>query len=272
MTPTAALADIVLPVAWGMEHEEVGYWPGWYESIRAYPKVVDPPGECWADTKIINELAKRLGLGKHFWDEDDDALDVMLEPSGIRYQEFKEKRVLEARKVNERHKYRTPSGKVEIYSEQLEKMGYSPMPTWKEMIITPEADEEYPFLLTNGKEEAYMLSSYKSVPAVRSMRPDPTAELNPDTADTLGIKQGEWAYIETREGRIKQRISLNNHLDPRVVIVSFGWWFPEKSSNLYDWEKSNINMLISSGPDYDPFTGAIQMRGVPCKVYPATRG
>ena len=51
-----------------------------------------------------------------------------------------------------------------------------------------------------------------------------------------------------------------------VLIVSFGWWFPEKASSLYDWEKSNINMIISSGPDYDPLTGAVQMRGVPCRV------
>jgi len=268
MTPTAALADIILPAAWGMEHEEVGYWPGWYESIRAYPKVVDPPGECWADTKIINELAKRLGMREHFWDEDEDALDVMLEPAGIKYQEFKEMRVLAAKKVKERHAYRTASGKVEIYSEQLKKMGYSPIPTWEEMVVFPESDEAYPLLLTNGKEEAYMLSSYKSVSAIRSMRPEPTAELNPDTAEKLGIKQGEWAYIETKEGKIKQRISLNHHLDPRVVIASFGWWFPEKPSSLYGWEESNINILISSGPEHDPVTGAVQMRGVPCKVYP----
>jgi len=37
MTPTAAMADILLPAAWGMEHEELGYWPGWYEEIRATP-------------------------------------------------------------------------------------------------------------------------------------------------------------------------------------------------------------------------------------------
>jgi enolase len=77
MTPTAALADIVLPAAWGMEHEELGYWPGWYEEIRAYPKLVDPPGEAWADTKWLNELAKRLGVGEHFWKSDEEALDVV---------------------------------------------------------------------------------------------------------------------------------------------------------------------------------------------------
>ncbi|MFH1489673.1 MAG: molybdopterin dinucleotide binding domain-containing protein [Pseudomonadota bacterium] len=266
MTPTAALADIVLPAAWGMEHEELGYWPGWYESIRAYPKVVDPPGECWPDTKIINELAKRMGFREQFWDTDDDALDFMLEPAGITYEDFKETRVLHAKKVNERHVYRTPSKKVEIYSERLEKMGYAPMPVWEDMIVFPESDEAYPLLLTNGKEEAYMLSSYKSVPAVRSMRPEPTSEMHPDTARKLGISQGDWANIETREGKIRQKISLNSNLDPRVVIVSFGWWFPEKASSHYDWEKSNINMIISSGPDHDPVTGAVQMRGVPCRV------
>jgi anaerobic selenocysteine-containing dehydrogenase len=94
MTPTAALADILLPAAWGMEHEELGYWPGWYEEIRAYPKLVDPPGEAWADTKWLNELAKRLGLKEYFWESDDEALDDMLKPSGFSYEDMKRKRVL----------------------------------------------------------------------------------------------------------------------------------------------------------------------------------
>ena len=118
MTPTAALADIVLPAAWSMEHEELGYWPGWYEEIRAHPKLVDPPGECWPDTKIINELAKRLGLGEDFWEDDHEALDVMLKPSGMSYEKFKEKRTLMPKKEYRRHEYDTPSRKIEIYSER----------------------------------------------------------------------------------------------------------------------------------------------------------
>jgi anaerobic selenocysteine-containing dehydrogenase len=96
--------------------------------------------------------------------------------------------------------------------------------------------------------------------------------MNPETAEKLGISQGSWVFIETGEGKIKQKMSLNNDLDPRVVIASFGWWFPEKPLTLFDWKESNINMLIPSGPDYDPVTGAVQMRGVPCKVYPAANG
>ena len=266
LTPTAALADIVLPASWGMEHEEVGYWPGWYEEIRAYPKLVDPPGECWADTRIINELAKRLGLGEYFWEDDEEALDYMLEPSGISYHELKEKRVLSPKREYKRD-FRTPSGKVEIYSESLEKMGYDPLPLWKQLSQLPEATDEYPLLLTNGKEETYMLSSYKYVASLRTIRPEPIAEVNSETAKVLGLNDGDLIYIETPKGRIKQRLAFNPNLDERVVFAAFGWWFPEDRKKLFGWDKANINLLIDSGPPYDRTTGIVNIKGIPCSVY-----
>lgn len=267
MTPTAALADILLPAAWGMEHDEVGYWPGWYEEVRSYPKVVDPPGECWPDTKIINELAKRLGMGGDFWEDDNEALDVMIKPSGMTFKEFKEKRVLRPKKEYRKHAYRTPSGKIEITSERLEKMGYAPMPVWEELRRAGnEVSKEYPMLLTNAKEEAYMLSGFRGVASIRSMRPDPVAEMNPETARNLGLVDGDWASIETGQGKIRQRIFFNQNLDPRVVVAAFGWWFPEEYKRGYGWRKSNINVLTRAGPDYDPSTGGVTLRGVPCKV------
>jgi anaerobic selenocysteine-containing dehydrogenase len=269
MTPTAALADIVLPAAWGMEHDELGYWPGWYEEMRAHPKIVDPPGECWPDTKIINELAKRLGMKEDFWEDHHEALDVMLEPSGMTYKEFKEKRSLFPTKDYKKHDYTTPSGKIEIYSEQLEKMGYSPLPLWKELNNVPETTDDYPLLLTNAKEEAYMLSAFKSVASIRMMRPDPVVEMNPETAQRLGLKEGAWVIIETKEGGIKQKLCFNSGIDPRVVIAAFGWWFPEEASSLFGWSKANLNVLTPSGPDYDPPTGGIVFRGIPCRVYQA---
>ena len=264
MTPTAALADIVLPVAWGMEHDELGYWPGWYEEIRSYPKLADPPGECWPDTKIINELAKRLGLTEDFWEDHHEGLDAMLKPSGMNYKEFKEKRVLKPKRDYRANHYRTPSGKIEIYSEQLEKLGYAPMPRWQDLGRTIEPSEKYPLLLTNAKEEAYMATGFKHVASIRIMRPEPMVELHPDTAQKFGLDDGDWITIETAMGRVKQRLSLNPSIDPRVVIAAFGWWFPEKEG--LGWRESNINMLTASGPDYDPATGGVTIRGIPCTV------
>ena len=176
---------------------------------------------------------------------------------------------LQAKREYKKHDYRTPSGKVEIVSERLEKMGHSPMPVWEELGPQTELFGEYPLLFTNAKEEAYMLSSYKHVATARKIRPDPVVELHPDTARELGLKEGDWVYIETDQGRIKQKLSLNKDIDKRVVIGAFGWWFPEEPTSVYGWEKANINILTPSGPEYDPLTGSTQLRGIPCKVYQA---
>jgi len=270
MTPTAAIADIVLPAATGMEHDEIGYWPGWYEEVRAHPKVVDPPGEAWSDTKIINELAKRLGLKQYFWDDDSEALNFWLQPSGLSFEDLKRRKTLLPKREYKAHDFRMPSGKVEIYSKRLEEMGFSPLPLWQELSSLPETPKEYPLLLTNAKEDAYMLTGYKMIASLRNMKPEPMVELNPVTAEKSGLKDGDMAYIETEKGRIMQRLCLNPDLDPRVVFAAFGWWFPEEGeSNLYGWRKSNINVLIESEPPYEVTTGTKQLRGIPCRVYKA---
>ena len=269
MTPTAALADIVLPAAWGMEHEELGYWPGWYEEIRAYPKLVDPPGEAWADTKWLNELAKRLGLGEDFWESDEDALDDMVKASSLTYEDMKRKRVLHSKTEYKKHDYRTPTGKIEIYSKNAADFGYSPMPYWKEVSALAVLSDEYPLLMTNAKEKTYMLTGYKQVASLRVMSPEPFVEMHPETATKLAVKDGEMVSIETRKGKIVQRLAINDELDPRIIVVAFGWWFPERAGTLFDWDKSNINVLTRSEPPYDPGIGTSDLRGIPCRVRPA---
>jgi anaerobic selenocysteine-containing dehydrogenase len=267
MTPTAAMADLVLPAATGGEHDTVGYWPPDGE-IRAYPKIVEPQEECWSDMKMINELAKRLNLKKDYWNNEEESLDLMLQPSGLSYHEFKKKRILE-KKIQPFGKYKetgfkTPSKKAEIYSEQMKDFGYSPFPYWEELSkFHYEISSEYPLLLTNAKEEAYYLSGYKHVDYLRKIKPLPTVEMNPETARQNSLKEGEWVYIETKTGRIKQKLVLDPNLDPRVVFGSFGWWFPEEPVDLYSWNKSNINVLTESGPPSDVATGAVVLR-----VYP----
>lgn len=267
MTPTAALADILLPASWGMEHEELGYWPGWYEEIRCYPKLVDPPGEAWADTKWINELAKRVGIGEYFWESDEEALDEFVKPSGLTYEDMKEKRVLHSRREYKKNDFRTPTGKVEIYSANAVEFGYSPMPYWKEVSSIPSASKDYPLIMTNAKEDVYMLTGYKQVASLRAIKPEPVVEMHPETAERLGLKEGSWVYIETGKGRVKQRLSFDQDLDPRIVVTSFGWWFPEEKEGVFGWDKSNINILTRSEPPYDPGIGTSDLRGIPCRVY-----
>lgn len=270
MTPTATMADIVLPAATSGEHDTVGYW-GEGGILRAYPKFADPPGEAWPDVKIVNELAKRLGLREYFWDNETEIIDYMLQPSGLTWDDFKQQRVLlpkvEYRK-REEYGFGTPSGKAEIYSKQAKELfGFSPIPLWGEVSRLPfEPSKEYPLLLTTRVEDAYKLTGDKWVTYQRKYKPQPLVELNPETAKKAGLKDGEWVYIETKLGRITQKLSLDPDLDPRVVYASWGWWFPEEPFNLFQWDKSNANILIDDEA-IDPTTGSVQTRGTPCRVY-----
>jgi anaerobic selenocysteine-containing dehydrogenase len=272
-TPTSAVADIVLPAAWGSEHDAVGYWPGWQQSIRAYPKIVEPPGEARSNADWLNELAKRVGLGKYFWDRWEDCLDEILAPAGINFEQLKEKRFLESKREYKRPEegiFKTESGKVEIYSQALEGLGYPPLPTYAELTrFLHEASSDYPLLMFNGKEAAYMNNGYKHVKMARAMRPFPTVDMNPETAKKFGLEEDQWIYIETQNGRIKQILKLDPYLDPRLVFPSMGWWFPEEPEEQFQFRKSNINILTNSEPPYDPEVGAVELGAIPCRVYKA---
>ncbi|OGA96107.1 MAG: hypothetical protein A3G27_09795 [Betaproteobacteria bacterium RIFCSPLOWO2_12_FULL_66_14] len=269
MTPTAALADIVLPAATGMEHDEIGYWPGWYGEVRAHPKIVEPPGECRADTEILNDLAWRLGFGELFWKNDHEALDEWLKPSGLSFEDLKQKRTLLPKVSHGWTGFDTPSGKVEIRADRLEELGIPALPLWRELSALPVIPAEFPLVMTNGKEEVYMNTAFKNVAALRAMKPEPVVQMHPDTANRAGLHDGDMVYIESRQGRIRQRLALEESLDPRVVIASFGWWFPEDPSGNYGWDVSNINMLTYDEPPYDPASGCMVVKGVPCRVYKA---
>ncbi|MFC1982224.1 molybdopterin-dependent oxidoreductase [Chloroflexota bacterium] len=270
-TPTTAIADIVLPAAWTWEDETIGYWGQRWEEYRSYPKVVDPPGEAWSDAKIFNEIAKKMGMGEYFWDNENDALAELLEGSGITFEEFLKKRKLPPRferKSPEEEPYRTRSGKVEIYCESLKELGLDPLPRWERLARTPGGDvtEEYPLVLSSAKENMFMLTGFKMIEGLRRMVPDPLVRLNPDTAQKLGMKDGEWICIETPKGRITQKLAFDPDLDPRVVMAAWGWWFPEDGpETLYGWDKSNFNVLTTYEVNEKP-AGSPEVKGLPCRV------
>jgi anaerobic selenocysteine-containing dehydrogenase len=141
------------------------------------------------------------------------------------------------------------------------------MPVWKELSRLHGGDlsDEFPLLLTTRLEDAYKLTGFKQLESGRRRKPEPTVEMHPDTADSLALEEGEWVYIETTKGRIKQKLDLDKNLDPKVVYASFGWWFPEEPDNLFEWDRSNVNILFDTDLE-EPVTGTVEVRGVPCRV------
>lgn len=275
-TSTTAIADIVLPAALPLEHNSIAYWPAWLGHIRAMPKCVEPPGEAWPDSKMINELAKRMGMREHFFEDWEECLDIMMADSGMTYKEFCEpdKRVIHPTKhylkdSPDRY-FKTPSGKFEFYSQQMTQLGLSPLPTFKEVStqrFSKEQFERYPLYLTNGKEGAYFSSGYRHIEGMKKHKAEAICELHPRTAAKYGLKEGEMIYIESRKGRIQQRLKISDHVHPNVILAAFGWWDTEAEDNEYDWRKYNINILSEGDGANCPATGSVQLRGIPVRVY-----
>jgi anaerobic selenocysteine-containing dehydrogenase len=279
MTPTAALADVVFPAASYLEYDGIQMPPN--GAVVQLQRKVAQIGECRSDHEIINGLAKKLGLEEYFWGSVDDFWDAILKPVGLTFKEFKktglftgeEKRPNQYRRY-EKNGFKTPSGKVELYSSRLKEWGFDPLPTYYELPETPYSDpelaKEYPLIFITWKRKPYRHSGGKQIGSLRGSHPEPIIMIHPETADKLGIKEGDWVYIETKRGRIRQKATLTATIDPRVVGVDYGWWLPEKgASELYGWVESNVNILTNDKPPFNREIGSANLRGFLCKVYKA---
>lgn len=274
MTPTADLADIFLPSGTWLEQNHIA--DNWkrHGYALARQKCVEI-GECWQDHKIFLELGKRMG--QEWWDTVEDALDYLLEPSGLTWDQFKEKGYLQGEM--EYFKYRkkgfsTPTRKVELYSTILEKWGNDPLPKYSELpespVSTPELLDKYPYILNAGlRTPTFFHSANRMLPWNREIRPDPTVEIHPETAAKHRIQDGQWVYIESPRGRVKQRAKLNAGIYPNVVVAEHGWWFPEIKDEGHGWDVSNINILTDNRHEtVDPVMAATNLRVCLCNIAP----
>ncbi len=279
LTPTAELADIVLPSATWLEMDYIGDFWKRHGYILPRRKVIQV-GECRSDHEMLNDLAHRVGQGEHWWDNFEQALDWILEPIGITWQEFKKMEYLRGDVTHEKYKekgFSTPSRKFELYSTFLERLGYDPLPQHREPpespYSTPALFKKFPYILITGRRlPGFFHSENRQVPWLRELHRDPVVEIHPDTAKNEGIKEGDWIFIESPRGRVRQRAKLFSGMDPRVVSAEHGWWFPEKEDAGHGWDVSNINILTdNSFANCDPAMGATHVRTLLCRIYPEGR-
>jgi anaerobic selenocysteine-containing dehydrogenase len=276
MTPTVEISDLVLPVATYLEFNSISHSAELPYIAQVQQKVVEI-GECWSDCKILIELSKRLGIGGYFWNNENEFLNELLKPAGLTLDEFRQVGVISGIKQYRHYRtggFNTPSGKVELYSSNLKDWGFDPLPHYHLSTQTLsggyELAGEYPFIITNWKPGVFRHSGLRQIASLRATHPEPIVNIKTETANKLGISEGDWVYIETRQGKIKHKAKLMDTLDPRVVVIDHGWWYPEQGiGNLHGWAESNANILTDNNPPYSPEMGTPTLRGIVGKVYKA---
>lgn len=274
MTPTALMSDVVLPVASCYEYDEIRESENNSIATVAQVKIVQI-GECWSDRKILNELAKRMDLKAYAWEHEDDLLEDLLSPKDMSFAQFSKVGTLAGEPEYDKFRqegFKTPTQKVELFSERLQAWGFDALPVYYELPETlfsePEHYTEHPLIMTTCKQGHFWHSAHKQIPYIREKYPDPLVLIHPDTAAKLGIADGEWVHIGNTRGTIKQKARVTNDTTPRVVLVDYGWWFPEQGKEEeFGWRESNVSLLLNNKGRFCKEMGSATMKGIGVKVY-----
>lgn len=299
MTPTAALADYVIPVACkSLEHSYACNFEDTFDLLWVGERAIKPLGERVSDFQFFKDLADRLGVGEYIPWKDVEVYEreKLKEMLGLTLEEAAELGAIFSNtpgylpteyrsyayvdpKAGKPRGFATPSGKAEIWSSILEDLGYDPLPKYIEPpespISTPDLAKEYPLILTTGGRFQPMFHSENRQWGIgfREQHPWPICDIHYETARELGIVDGDWVWIETRRGRILQKARAGPHIHPRVVNVQASWWCPELPPEepwLCGAFISNANVLTLDDPEtLCPMYGNWWNRGLLCKVYKA---
>jgi len=283
MTPSNEWADIILPVSTPFERN----WCNECDmGIFAGQAVMESQWESRSDFDIYRELCVRMGRADAWpWKTDREFCDWRLEGTGITFDELTRSCFKPAPEVWRKYEkgmlrddgkpgFPTDSGKVEIYSSSFSKRGLAPLPVFsyppESFEITPELSKEFPLILiagARGLNTPYFHSQYHILPRLRKIQPYPNVLINPETIQSLKIKDGDWIWVETRKGRAKFKSKATEGIHPKVVAVPHAWWYPELPGPNYGVLESNVNLLLDPFGVTDPASGTPELRGLLCRVY-----
>lgn len=267
MTETAKLADLVIPGVNYVERYEI--WNGAIrfgeEIMGLSPKIIDS-SQGISEWNFIKEIARRLGYVEEFpWNTEEEALDYRLKPLGLNlkymlnikngyeYGIYQEKRY-------EENGFETPSRKVEIYSEMLEKLGIDPLPKYYEPYESPmskkDLAKDYPLILSTGARNLeYYHSRFRNIEILRNFKKGsvPMVEINPKTAEQYDINAGEIVIVESLRGSIKLAASIIKEVPEGTILIPHGW------------DEANANELTDN-EGLDPVTGFPPDRGLLARI------
>lgn len=180
--------------------------------------------------------------------------------------------------------FRTPSKKLELYGEVFITLGrtgkpyaldevppvkkdYDPLPYYlKPSEAAPEIVKDFPLVLTNGRIPVYHHGTLRNSPFLREIYPVPELWINPATAAKYGLAQGDWAWIESKRGKIRGKCRLTEGMAPNVVYME-RFWTPETvNTPTGGWQEMNVNVLTKNTAPFNDVVGTYTLRGIAVRV------
>lgn len=274
LSETASIAHYVLPESFYLERDEAVDTKhyGKMAQVSIQQKALEPMFDTRPGTQIIIELAKHLGVGRYFHFDLEEANRLRLKPLGVTLEELKKKGILPVGEPWKEgfEKLDTPSGKVEIYSSTLERLGYPGVPRWQEPLVSPDSKDPHSFRLLHGKQaihthsmtanQPYLMEAGRRYDMIRLW-------MNRKRGQALGLKDGDLVRLESLVGEGKIRVRLTEGIHPSSVWLPSGYGiFSKHLKTAFDVGLSYNDFL----PTYfDPTVGHVMSSEIVVKIHKA---
>ena len=224
-------ADVVLPECTYLERfddlrNKAERTPTLALRMPAFTPSYDSKPAWW----IAKGLAEKLGLGDYFpWQDYREVLDWQLKQVGSSLAEMQKTGVKAfPRKTpvyftaGEAITFKTPSGKIELYSQTLADTGHDPLPRY----VAPQRPPAGYFHLNYGRAAAHTFGRTINNPLLFELMPENTVWVHPAAAAPLGVGNGEYVRLQNPVGvqsnRVRVRVTQRIRPDSVFMVHGFG--------------------------------------------------
>jgi thiosulfate reductase/polysulfide reductase chain A len=222
-----AWADVVLPENTYLER---------YDDLESTPYRVpyvalrQPVVESLYDSKpgwwIAKGLAGKLGLGDFFpWKDAEEYLSTRLSKANLSWETLKKDGVIvkEAAPIyGDAPTFKTPTKKVEFFSQQLADAGLPPMPDYE----PPEEPPPGYFRLLFGRSPVHTFSRTTNNARLLEIVPENELWINAEMARVLGLTAGTRVMLENQDsvktGPIVLKVTERIRQDCVYMVHGFG--------------------------------------------------
>jgi molybdopterin guanine dinucleotide-containing S/N-oxide reductase-like protein len=244
-TDTTDYADVVLPATTFFEHKDLQAAYGHYY-LQISNQAIDPLGECRSNVEMFRALAYRMGFDeKCFHDSLDEMIDVALSSSDPWLQGIGRSHLEQEGHIRlnfnscfltppsnhqpflpfARGNFATPTGKAELYSEQLKAEGLDPVVEFTPPTESRHSDraKAYPLELLARKADNFLNSTFTNLPSVQEMEERDGLEISAHDAHARGIADGDTVRVFNSRGEIQLRARIDGRVRPGVVSAKLNW-------------------------------------------------
>ncbi len=267
LTDTARYADIVLPATSQLEQVDL-HKPYGHLSLQYNAQAIAPLGEARSNWDVMRALATAFGFDEPWLHDDaETVIREVLEATaatnplakGLTLERLQaegtvpfiipeEEQIPFANGV-----FRTPSGKVEMYSAQAATKGYDPVPDWVPEVETRKLrkvrhtrnepfdaqspDEALPLLCPAAHH--FLSSTFANLDTMKTKEHAPTLRIHPNDAELRNIRSGQRVRISNERGSCQLVADVTEDVRPGMLATTTVWW-PQHSP-----DQRNVNWTTS---------------------------